>query len=258
VWKLSNEPSSINNIVKDALVLYKLTFFRLLPFVLIYAVFSIIAGAYGGQVILFDSLSLPLTMVVNWPALLTTFFSQLLGLWVFIVLLSLTVRMVLEDRWDYQTAIVEGTKKFPLCFITGVAFALLSMIGFLLLVFPGIFLYVLFAFVFLNILVDSDSFWGSFVHSAKLVLPEWWRTFAVFLEIMLFLVGFYLILRYAIEQPITRIWLNEYPAIALWGEAISQGIMSLVTLPLVVLILVRQYFDLKLRYQERSRMQLPE
>jgi len=110
----------------------------------------------------------------------------------------------------------------------------LSMLGIILIILPGIFILVSFAMVQPLILFDAQGVMGALKGSFKLVWGNWWRTFAVVFPLIF--------IGYWVSYVVGRVAIDGK-----WYLAISNVLFAVIFYPLFYSCILVLFNDLKLR-----------
>lgn len=141
-------------------------------------------------------------------------------------------------------------KIFPVV-VAALLYSLAMMGGFILLIIPGMILWVSLAFFAMCILLEGDGIVESLRHSHRLVWGNWWRTFVIFTVVMIV----YYVIYLAIEVPFAVVdqivFDSELGALPGFGQAmlsmVGDILATVVTFPLMASVFVAVFHDLKLR-----------
>ena len=155
-----------------------------------------------------------------------------------------------EDRTFGECMRVGGRKIFPVM-IAAILYSLAMMGGFILLVVPGLILWVSLAFFGVCMVLDNDGIIESLRHSHRLVWGNWWRT-AIIGTVVLIV---YYVIYLAVEVPFAvadqMIYASELGALPGLGQTIlsliGDLIATVITFPLIIAVMIAVYHDLKLR-----------
>jgi hypothetical protein len=158
-----------------------------IPFILL-----LLASAYytHASASIFDPVSIKNGEMFNSGTLIITFFAMLATLLIFYGMLFGTVlhyiKSYIDTRGNVNTAsVVQGVKKdFGNIIGLGVLSGLITSIGFMLCVIPGVYLYVPMSLVFSILVFRNTSISNAINDSFLLIKNEWWITFAT-----LFVIG---------------------------------------------------------------------
>jgi Membrane domain of glycerophosphoryl diester phosphodiesterase len=138
-------------------------------------------------------------------------------------------------------AITQGLEAFRPVFVPVLLASLGILVGFLLIVLPGIWLATRWAFTTQAVVVDGRRNTDAIARSGELVTGSWWRVFGIIICTLLvvFLPG-------AIVQLPFDAWGDsaDSSAIALVGQLVSNALIT----PFVALVFTLLYFDLLARH----------
>lgn len=243
MFTLSTRPQSFFALLLDSLRLYKLTYLRLIFFFAIYT----------GLIIL-PNLVLYLTDHIKGTPYHTFYHGSSdivagsIGFW----FLSLTVHAMYQTMTTSTMSIKEAyraaSKKYFIYLSTGIVFAILSLAGFMLFIFPGVFIEILMGFFLYFILFENEGLFKSLKHSAEYVWGNWWRTFALMMVPVVMMVFFIQIIDYAFSFPVGFLFDNAIEATSAYSQLII-WILLMIFAPWFVSMMTCLYHDLKLRHQ---------
>ena len=274
MFTLPNQPRSIFGILADSFQLYKPAFLKLLP---ISIVFSLLNA--------FPFLKAIDNAIVSY---LVTISVIIIFFWLQLIVFHIINQIALQSKARYKDAFLNVSQRFSLCFFIGmimlaaIIFAILigtlaispvkpflvnwfplvwlakkvpdiiptlplseiiTTLPFLIVVnIPLVFLMILLRFSIPEALLNNGRIFDPLKQSIKLVWKNWWRTFAIFL------------LTYLLVLPLVLpIWGIKLVALShnkelLWPD-IMMALMNIIILPWTAVVLIRQYYDLKLRRQ---------
>jgi hypothetical protein len=246
--RLASQPRSIYHILIDSFRWYKKIFHIILPITILLALIIVLPELFVG---------LPFKgFTIDWSASSILFLAQIAALWVFYVMSYRIYQSILQSQEGYKKAFAVATKKFPLCFIAETFIMILTIIGILLLLLPGIYVSILFIFVSFCILFDNNSLFKAFQYSAQLVQSRWWHVFALFIIILATLFIMTLIFTEIDTLILTavRVFLRgafEMNVILQYTPVLTMFLVIVVTIPWAMIVMILQYHDLKLRNQAR-------
>jgi len=239
---LATEPVSIAKVLDSSIKLYAACFNRL------WGMFSILAVLYIAMGLLTATLqpdpsappSAALAFLTENLALLLVFIG-FFGLVSFVLYAAIIYRLdnVANDREDsFAEAITVGIRAFPSMFWAAILYMIALIVGFLLLIVPGLILTISLMFYLYFIVIDGYSGYSALKASHTLVWGQWWRTSTIFTVPMviwiavMFTVGFVMALVAAHNQALVQIVTN---------------LISVVVMPYFFALGYVQFHDLKLR-----------
>ncbi len=129
-------------------------------------------------------------------------------------------------------SIMHVGKKFLSLFIAVILISFLTTLGFYLMIFPGVFILVLFIFVVPLMLIDNKSMWDAYKTSAYLVWGNWWRIFAIVLFPLALLIS-------------ASVFANQFSGV--WKYLLAILLTSILT-PLFYSMVLNGFSDAKLRH----------
>lgn len=139
-----------------------------------------------------------------------------------------------EGKKSWQDLFSLTNKKYIKVFVSMLIVLTLDSLGLLLLIFPGVFMFVLLIMVQPLLLFDDHGIISSIKSSCKLIWGNWWRTFTVISPIMF--LGY---------------WLNYFTVYAVsnqkWSMLVINLLAAAVFYPLFYACLITIFNDLKMR-----------
>ena len=151
----------------------------------------------------------------------------------------------LGEETDWRSSLAYAWRLLPSLLLLTLLYALGLMLAFVLLILPGIWLYVAWAFATPALLVEGLRGRKALGRSFQLVKGRWWRTFGVLL------VGF--ILAAIVSTVVQAVFLigivvgEDNDALVLVLSAIAGTVGLAVTTPFQAALLTVVYFDLRVR-----------
>jgi hypothetical protein len=174
-----------------------------------------------------------------------------LYLWFYLATLCRIGAIAYGQSLTLGACMATGLRKlFPVLLAT-ILYSLAMMGGFLLLVIPGMILWLSLLFYALCIILEDDGILESLRHSHRLVWGSWWRT-AVIVTVI-FVV--YYVIYLAVEVPFAvvdqMVFDTEFGALPGFEQTIlsmvGDIIATVLTFPLMTAVFVAVFHDLKLR-----------
>lgn len=239
---LATEPVSIAKVLDSSIKLYVASFRKLLGFFAVLAVLYIAMGlltatfqpnptAPPGAALMFltENMSLLLGFVV------------VFGFLSFVLYAAIVYRLdnVANEREDsFVEAVTVGFRAFPSMFWAVFLYMIAIIVGFLLLIVPGLILTISLMFYLYFIVIDGYRGYAALKASHALVWGHWWRTSAIFTVPMviwiavMFTVGVVMALVAAGNQALVQIVTN---------------LISVLVMPYFFALGYAQFHDLKLR-----------
>jgi hypothetical protein len=136
-------------------------------------------------------------------------------------------------------------RKLPALILLGLIYGLVLVIGFILIIVPGIYLYVALSVVAPVLIVEGKGAFDALGRSQELVKGRWWATFAALLlgVIVVVLVGLGLDGVAAAIQHSNSTSPSSYLLVSALRNLVAQVLLAPITAALVITI----YFDLRVR-----------
>ena len=192
---LPSQPVSIGKILDTSIKLYTASFTKLLGFFLIMAVFYVSLGLFSDQLLSgqpTNPADVSAFMLAKMPMLMSVIFIASLLTFVFYIAMIYRIDNVANQRDDdFIEALVIGFKKFPAVLVAVILYTIVVMVGFIMLVVPGIILSLSLAFYIYFIVLDSLGGYASLKASHNLIKGNWWRTMTVFMAPSIIMMAIY-------------------------------------------------------------------
>ena len=247
------EPRTIGGVLDDAIRLYRKTLTACLPIVLI----GLLVAAPA--TISISMRAQPLTATGDPASILTLFTSPVVWLLylVSIVVYSITYGALIHridaiahgQRVTLAQAFGVGLQRLPAMLGVTVLFGLAVVVGTLLLVIPGVWLWGLLQFAFIAAIVERSGVIASLATSRRLVTGNWWRaTIVVFVAFVIMIV--LVMVLGAIGGVIMAMSGLPVTSNSVGAEVATQvisGVVNLFTTSFVPCVLLAVFNDLKLR-----------
>lgn len=129
----------------------------------------------------------------------------------------------------------------------GIGLAALTLIpialGFVLFVVPGLFLYVLFFFVFPEFVIKNRSVFDSIKNSCELVWGQWWRTFGIILLAVLIPIGLLEVISVFTVSPGVG---------AMLAHGLLQVILLTALFPWLISLMIVLFHDAQMRAEKKK------
>lgn len=234
---------SMDTIWHDSFRVYGGVFFPVLPVCFLFAFPLVLLSGLNEYVVQFAKqpasllfLKGLLTVIV---LLVSTYFYGLLLSRIFGLLMMR--KKTLGDA--VRDVLGKSLRLFPVMLVTTV----LTFLGFMFVLFPGIFLMVLFAFAVPAVVLENETIFGSIRMSIRLVWGNWWRTAVVlFLPIAII----------ALLLSIAVLFLG--PHIGSIGVFFLRTFLLASTVPFIVTLIIMQMSDLEVRRAIRAAQEAEE
>lgn len=238
---LSTRPRSFYMLLLDSLRLYKLVYLRTAFFTAIYTL-----------LIILPNLVLYLTAHTVGTPYHTIFHSSsdivsgFIWMWFLSVIVHTNYQAMTQPQFSLRESCKVARKKYFIYLPTSVIFAILSLIGFLLFVFPGVFIQILLGFFLYFILCENNGVIQSLKQSAELVWGNWWRCFAAMMIPVLMMVLIIQLVDYVFSFPVAFLFDNAVEATSAYSQLII-WILLMIFVPWLIAMMTCLYHDLKLR-----------
>ena len=244
MFTLSDQPQSIFGIIANSLRLYKSVLIKILPFSLIYVVTFTLPNFLLFHLILVRKTD---KFLDYFGIAVLCFF---LSTWLVMVMYYRVYLVMIGSSEGYGLAIKTAFQKFVVCLITHIIFFIITLVGMMLFLIPGIFFAIYFGFYLLAIIIDQDDVVASFRRSASLVRNHWWRTFVITLVPFLAIAIISKALEQLIDVPL--VFISHVPTFEkIVHSHIIMGVIMAILLPWFLTMLLCQYHDLKLRHSDQ-------
>jgi hypothetical protein len=143
-----------------------------------------------------------------------------------------------------------GLRRLPAMFVAGLLAGLVTAVGLILLIIPGLIFMIWFVFAPSAVIVERVGPIASLGYSRALVRGHWWRTAA-----LLTIVGIILMVVYVILGVVVGILVLSNPSALASGEApwyinfVAGPLLAMIAVPLTYALLLSIYYDLKTRLE---------
>ncbi|MEO6080589.1 MAG: hypothetical protein ABIQ86_12515 [Steroidobacteraceae bacterium] len=246
-------PRSIGGVLDDAIRLYRRSLLPCFPIVLITVVLTALPSiwlALNIQPVASPNPKAVLAMF-NSPAVWLAYLAIILVMLVTYGALFYQVDAIAHgERLSMGQAFGKGLKRTPTLLGVTILFGLMIVVGTMLLVIPGIYLWGVFQLAIVPATIERTGVFESFAVSRRLVKDNWWRTNVIILVAVIILVVLMMVV--GMIAGITAVASGGVTAGALsTGHIVIQqiisSILSLFTVTFFPCILLAVYHDLKLR-----------
>lgn len=252
MYSLPAEPGSIGHTLDAGFKLYFVSFKQ----VLILAILAALSISVPMHAMLLAVPMLAADDAAPGNAFMATFILGLLVcmalyLWFYLATLCRIGAIAYGETLTLGACMATGIRKlFPVVLAT-ILYSLAMMGGLLLLIIPGMILWLSLLFYALCIVLEGDGILESLRHSHRLVWGNWWRT-AVIVTVV-FVV--YYVIYLAVEVPFAivdqMVFDSELGELPGFGQAmltmVGDVIATVLTFPLMTSVFVAVFHDLKLR-----------
>lgn len=242
----AGQPQSIGGVLDSGFKLFTASIKQVVPFTYLGALFGGI-WSWAYQTVIFNQ-------VMSGEDSTMVGVAMMLGVIIIIIVNSMLmaaaifrIRIAYTDRHStFGNALSVGAARMPAVIGASFLYAIVVMIGSLLLIIPGVWLGVSLAFCFYAVVADNKGPIESLKYSHGLVKGNWWRTAAVLTIVMIISLVFYLAI-----GLVSSMFLLADDSNAMQPSIIGDVIVSPVLLSVVSAIVYCLgyvvYEDLKLR-----------
>jgi hypothetical protein len=251
-------PRSIGGVLDVAFRVYARSILPCMPLVLIATVVMVLPSLLMGRGAAAVTPGDPAAVLASFtsPAVLLSYFAALVvTLVVYGALFAKIDAIARDERMAAGTALKVGLSRFPVTLGVSILFGLMVMVGCLLLLIPGVYLWGVFQLAFIPPILERAGVFASFSTSARLVKGNWWRaSVIVFVGTVMIMVVVFVMS--AIAGVLAGIGaaagagISDAAGVTATAQAISlviSAISNLFTLTFFPSVLLAVYYDLKLR-----------
>lgn len=144
-------------------------------------------------------------------------------------------------------ALQGGLKLLPRMLVVSILFMIIVMVGMVLFIIPGIYLWGIFQLAFVALVVEQSGAFDSFGISRRLIKGHWWRSVTIIGVAFIIVLVFSLIVGLANGVTVALFGIGSWAAVAV--QTILGGALNIVLIPLFPCFLLAMYYDLKLRHE---------
>lgn len=250
---MPTEPRSIGGVLDDAIGLYRRSLSACLPIALIGVLVTLVPGiwvalrlqalaATGDPTMVWGMFMSPSVLLAY--LCIALFYSIIYG-----ALIHQINAVAHGQRATLGEAFSVGLQRLPVLFVVAVLFFLAVMVGMVLLVIPGIWLWGLLQLAFVAAIVERTGVFESFAVSRSLVRGNWWRAnLTIFVAFVIMIVV--LMVLSAIAGIVLAMTTSAETVASTGGQVVSQvisAVLNLFTLSYFPCVLQAVFNDLKLR-----------
>lgn len=249
---MPTSPRPIGGVLDNAFRLYRHAFVPALPLALVVAVVTtvlgIMAAVYAPQATVDDPMAG--LKVYTIPTILGGYLlAMLIMLVVYGALFARIDAVARGEQMSVGEAFGAGVNSSARLLGVGILLTIMLVIGTLLLVIPGIYLWGVFQLAVIPPVLERAGVLESFGISQRLVKGNWWRVFLIvlvafcILMVLSVVVGVVAGVIAAIAGPVEP---GSFGPTALLSQVLS-GLVNLITLAFFPSVMLAVYYDLKLR-----------
>ncbi|GMQ77505.1 MAG: hypothetical protein BMS9Abin01_2864 [Gammaproteobacteria bacterium] len=176
---------------------------------------------------------------------------MILYMWFYLAVLCRIGGIAYAQNLSTGACMSTALRKIIPVVLATILFSLAVMGGFLLLIIPGLILWVSMIFYSLCIVLEGDGILESLRHSHRLVWGNWWRTSVIGTVVIVVYYVIYLAIQVPFVVVDQMVFDSELGAAPGLGQAmlstVGDIIAMVITLPLMTSVMVAVFHDLKLR-----------
>jgi hypothetical protein len=252
MYSLPTEPGSIGHTLDAGFKLYFVSFKRVLGLGIL-AIGSVAVPIFAASMLLALS-----SKAGRQPELaelaffgVAVLFAMTLYLWFYLAAMCRIGGIAYGQDMSLRACIAMSLRRLFPVIVASILYTLALVGGFLLLIVPGLILWLTLAFYALCIVLEGDGILESLRHSHRLVWGNWWRTATIATVVLIV----YYVVSLAIEIPFFVLEHLLSDPQATNGSAAFESLLSMlgsvlsavITFPLMASVFVVVFHDLKLR-----------
>jgi hypothetical protein len=245
---IPSAPRSIGGVLDDAIRLYRKSLSSCLPLTLVAAVILAIPGLILGRRMLNVAAGGPQAMLalMKSPSYSLSYLAIMLIYTVFYCALISNINTIAHGgQASISNALIIGLKRLFPTFMVSVFFLLMIVIGIILLIIPGIYLWGIFQLAFTVLIVENTGIFESFGISRRLIKGHWWRSATILTVALIIMIVFALIAGIIGGALVGMLRLDLMSSLLIQQNAGS--IVKIFTMTLIPSVMLAMYYDLKLR-----------
>ncbi len=252
MYSLPSEPGSIGHTLDAGFKLYVVSFKQ----VLVLGILAAISLTVPLHVLILAAATLPQTGATPGVAKIVTsvvgfIACMLLYMCFYLAIICRVGGIAYGQSIALGACMTTGLRRLFAVIVATILYSLAVMGGFLVLIIPGLILWVSLIFYTFCIILEGDGMLESLRHSHRLVWGNWWRTFVI---CSVFFIVYYVIYL-AIQVPFLIVdqivFSTEFGTVPGFGAAIlsmfGDIVATVITFPLMAAVFVAVFHDLKLR-----------
>jgi len=243
-------PRPIGGVLDDAISLYRHSFSSVWPLTLAAAIVMAIPGVFLGlQLVQARAAgSLAVLAVMKTPVYWLTYaVIGLIYLAVHAALISMLDSFATRGQAPLGEALGLGVGLIPKLFGASLLVGLIVVIGFILLILPGIYWWGIYQLTFIVLIVERTGITQSMGASRRLIRGYWWRSATIITIAFIILLVLSLIGGVANGLVVGVFGFGTFAA--LLDQSVIGAALNVVLFPLLPCFLLSMYYDLKLRHE---------
>lgn len=252
MYSLPSEPGSIGHTLDAGFKLYVVSFKQVYVLGILAAIsltvplhVLVLAAGTSAEVEAGPGAAMIATLVVGFIA------CMLLYMCFYLAIICRVGGIAYGQNLPMGACMATGLRRLPTVIVATILYSLAIMGGFLVLIVPGLILWVSLIFYTFCIILEGDGILESLRHSHRLVWGNWWRTFVI---CSVFFIVYYVIYL-AIQVPFLIVdqitFDTELGAMPGLGQTmfsmVGDTVATVITFPLMASVFVAVFHDLKLR-----------
>ncbi len=241
-------PRSIGGVLDDAIRLYRRSFSGLWPLTLAASALIAIPGVFLG-IQMAHARALGAQAAFAMMKLPGYWLSYAVMSLVYLVihgaLLSALNRFATRGELSIKDALGVGVNRLPSMVAVGFLLFLCILVGFFLLIVPGIYVWGIFQLAFVALIVEHAGIADSFGVSRRLIKGHWWRAVTI-VTVGIVIVSVFSLLAGLVNGVVVAVF-HVDPIAVFVVQPVIGAVINVFMLSLLPSILLCMYYDLKLR-----------
>jgi len=173
MFVLATKPQTLGEVFKDTMKLCKHAFVRCMPLALLMSLLLQLLSAFSVH-------PGPHAKVFSWVNIFLMPVSMAITAFLFPALLHFARALIINEDAPLKTSLSLARSKFITTFFAMFLISVLTLIGLVFLIIPGLFLLIAWLFYMPAIVFDDATIFSSMRNSFRLVRGSWWQTFFLF------------------------------------------------------------------------------
>jgi hypothetical protein len=245
MYELASKPRSIEQLLRSAIELYKITFVEMLPLALIAALAAVIERGY---VLIYIAPDRREELFLDPRYLLVVLVTLLIDLVAYGAMWALADFAAQRERMHSLRALGIGIRALPTMAASTILFIFSVTVGMLLLIVPGVIVSVSFFLYGPAIILERKGIIASLGESHRLVQGNWWHTAIIqtagFGGVLLFAV----LVLWTLDVLLAIVGAASGTALVI--ELLAAAAVAVITTSFSIILMLEIYRDLKLRKQQ--------
>jgi hypothetical protein len=246
MYVAATAPRSIGGVLDDAIQLYKASFVYCWLPGLIFGALSIVLSLFLASMTGPQPTPAQTAALLRSPHVLMGYGAYALSsALLYCVMISSINAIASGAAPTLGGSIAVGLRSFPGAFIGSIVFWLAVLVGTVLLIAPGIFVWNALQFWIVVLVAERTGPFTALGTSWRLVTGQWWRSFTILSVVFILLLLMVMFFGFLMALVIAPLHLDI--ATRLLTTRISTGIWYMLVMPMLLAAMVAVYHDLKLR-----------